>query len=418
LGDLLGVPAVEVGSVSDFASHPKLADAVVVVDGVDKRELRRWGLFLRHMLLEDPGETIVGPIIVLLAPTGLTKDGLAELSGSARTLVLQGVIDRYDTAAYAANIGVRIGGELAARVGHATVLEVAAWSKDLLEHMVTWEVADQIDPMALLQRAAGAMSLPFPHWENGLVDLWDDEPAAHAVAAIKFGKREHIRRRIWAAQASVMMPFTHRILRSLVQRYRDVLDRVISPRTPFIKRYHDREVPITDPTKLEFYDFREHTKHLLSPDELELIRIAAWCRNAVAHRDVIPPSTIETFSELYNDNVELLECEIPGWNWPRCGQTMIMTVGPSGAGKTTWSAGQGIETVSSDEVRNRIYKSGEVPGDQSGIFRHVRATSARILSDGRDVIIDAMHVEPEHRKRQVAVNKHRSGTPTQMTAMP
>src|SRR5712692_3413662 len=75
-------------------------------------------------------------------------------------------------------------------------------------------------------------------------------------------------------------------------------------------------------------------------------------------------------------------------NWPRCGQTMIMTVGPSGSGKTTWSTAQGIETVSSDEIRNLIHNSGEVPGDQSGIFRHVRASSSRILSSGRDVIVD------------------------------
>jgi predicted kinase len=390
LGDLLGIPAVEVGSVSDFAAHPKLADAVVLITGVDKRELRRWGLFLRHLVLEDPSQMIVGPIIVLLTPTGLTHDELAELCGTARTVVYQGVVDRYDTAGYAAGIGARAGGELAARVGHATVLEVAAWSRELLEHMVTWEVADQIDPMARLQKAASATPLPFPHWENGLVDLWDDEPAAHAVAAIKFGHREHVRRRIWVAQASLMLPFTHRILRSLVQRYRDVLDGVISPSRPFVKRYNNRSITITDPARLEFYDFQEHAKDHLSAAELDLIKIAAWCRNAVAHRDIIPTSTIERFSELYNDCIELLQCEIPGWDWPRCGQTLIMTIGPSSGGKTTWSASQGVETISSDA------------GDQSGTFRHVQASSAQILSKGRDVIVDAMHVEPEHRKRQAA----------------
>lgn len=81
---------------------------------------------------------------------------------------------------------------------------------------------------------------------------------------------------------------------------------------------------------------------------------------------------------------------------------MIMTVGPSGAGKSTWSASQGVETVSSDAGRDMIHGSGDAPGDQLGIFRHVRANSARILSKGRDVIVDAMHVEPEHRKRQAA----------------
>jgi hypothetical protein len=335
MSEFLEVPTVEVGSVGDFASHPRLADQVVVLDGLDKRALRRWGLFLRHLLLEDPGDTIVGPIIVVLVPVGLTHEEAAELCGSATVLLYQGTIDRYDTASYVAGIGLRPGDELVSRVGHSTVLEVAAWSRDLLERMMTWQGADQIDPIALLQRTADTMPFPFPNWENGLVDLWDDEPAAHAAAAIKFGLREHVQRRIWAAQANVLLPFTHRILRSLVLRYRDVLDRMVSPSTPYIKRYNDRVLTITDPTKLEFHDFREFTKTLLSSAELELIKIAGWCRNAVAHRDIIPPAKIELFSDHYENSREMLESDIPGWNWPRCGQTMIMAGGPSGAEKTT-----------------------------------------------------------------------------------
>jgi predicted kinase len=199
-----------------------------------------------------------------------------------------------------------------------------------------------------------------------------------------------------------MLPFTHRILRSLVQRYRDVLDGAISPNRPFVKRYINRSITITDPAKLEFYDFQEHAKDHLSAAELDLIKIANWCRNAVAHRDIIPPPTIERFSKLYNDNSELPQCEIPGWDWPRCGQTLIMTVGPSSGGKTTWCASQDVETISYDAVRDQIGGS-KVPGDQSGTFYHVQSSSAQILSKGRDVIVDAMHVEPGHRKQQAAI---------------
>jgi predicted kinase len=403
LSGLLGVPSIEVGSVADFASHPRLADQVVVVGGLDKRELRRWALFLRHLSSEEAGDTVVGPILVVLVPTSLTHEESAELRGSARTLVFQGFVDRHDTAGYASLIGARIGADLPARLGHATVLEVAAWSRPLLEAMVLWEVADQISPMAQLERAATEHRPPFPHWENGLVDLWDDEPAAHPVAAIAHGLREHVKRRIWTAQAGVILPYTHRILRAFVQRYRDILDRAISPRNPFVKTINDRVITITDPAKLEFYDFREQTRHLLSSGELDLIKTAAWCRNAVAHRDIIPPEAIERLSELYVDNFDLSETDIAGWNWPRCGQTLTMTVGPSGAGKSTWSAKQGIEVVSSDSVRVELHGSAEVPGDQSGIFRHVRMRSTQVLSKGKDVIVDAMHVEADDRKRQSAI---------------
>ncbi len=299
-------------------------------------------------------------------------------------------------------IGIRPGDDLPARVGHAVMLDVAAWSRDLLEKMMVWDIADQIDPIALLERAADRSSFPYPCWENGLVDLWDDEPAAHAAAALKFGLRDHVRRRIWTAQASVLLPFTHRILRSLIARYHDTLVRCVSPQTPLRKKFGDREYEITDPWRLEFYDLRELTKHLLSPAEVELTKIAAWTRNAVAHRDVIAPARINLLSEHYETNREILEADIPGWNWPRCGQKMIVTVGPSAAGKSRWSAAQGIEVVSSDEIRKEISADGETPGSQVIVFQRVRAGSSRVLSTGRDVIVDAMHIEPDHRRLQLA----------------
>lgn len=81
---------------------------------------------------------------------------------------------------------------------------------------------------------------------------------------------------------------------------------------------------------------------------------------------------------------------------------MILTVGPSGGGKSTWSSDQGVEVVSSDEIRREISADGETPGSQAGIFHRMRIASSRILEDGRDVIVDAMHMEAEHR-RQISI---------------
>jgi predicted kinase len=234
------------------------------------------------------------------------------------------------------------------------------------------------------------------------VDLWDDEPAAHAVAALKHGLREHVRRRIWSAQAGVILPFCFRILRAFIARYNDALARSVSPANPLKKKHGDREFEITDPLKLEFYDVRELTKHLMPSTELELLKIAGWTRNAVAHFDVVTSKTLMLFSDHYEANRDILESEIPGWNWPRCGQTMTLTVGPSGAGKSHWSSSQGLEVVSSDEIRKQISLDGEFSGNQATIFERVRSSSSRVLSVGRDVIVDAMHLETEHRRRQIS----------------
>lgn len=403
LAGLLGVAPSEIGSVSEFASHPSLVDQVVIVDGIGRQHLRRWSLFLRQLLSEPTGEAVVGPVIILILPTGLSRDDLMALRGPSQVISTQGMIDRYDSASYIAGIGARPAQDLVARIGHAAAIEVAAWSRDLLEKMIVWDAADQIDPFALLERQAEHETYPFPCWENGLVDYWDDEPVAHAVAAIKYGFRDHIRRRVWSAQASVLLPFTHRILRSLISRYQHVLSKKVSPQHPLRKRFGDREMEITDFWKLEFYDFKELTKHLLSPQETDLVRIANWTRNQVAHRDLIGPEKISLFSDHYEANREALECDIPGWNWPRCGQTMILTVGPSGAGKSKWSAEQNAAVISSDEIRKEHSADGETPGDQSDIFHRVRNRSSHVLGMGRDVIVDAMHIESEHRLRQVGI---------------
>jgi len=80
-----------------------------------------------------------------------------------------------------------------------------------------------------------------------------------------------------------------------------------------------------------------------------------------------------------------------------------MTVGPSGGGKSRWSSEQGVEIVSSDEIRKETSPDGKTPGSQAGIFHRVRAASSKILEEGRDVVIDAMHIEPEHRLRQISI---------------
>src|SRR5258708_30854827 len=101
--------------------------------------------------------------------------------------------------------------------------------------MVGWDAADQIAPFPLLDRLAAQRQYPFPCWENGLVDYWDDEPAAHAVAALNHGYVDHVRRRVWSAQASILLPFTHMVLRSLIATYNDFLTKKGSAAQPYTR---------------------------------------------------------------------------------------------------------------------------------------------------------------------------------------
>lgn len=59
--------------------------------------------------------------------------------------------------------------------------------------------------------------------------------------------------------------------------------------------------------------------------------------------------------------------------------------------------------ISSDEIRKERSLDGEVRGAQSEIFREVRMRSAKVLGNGRSVIVDAMHIESDDRLRQLAI---------------
>jgi hypothetical protein len=67
------------------------------------------------------------------------------------------------------------------------------------------------------------------------------------------------------------------------------------------------------------------------------------------------------------------------------------------------STEQAAEVVSSDEIRKEQSPDGETPGDQSGIFHRVRAQSSRVLGAGHDVIVDSIHIDAEHRLRQLSI---------------
>ena len=129
LAGFLDVSAVEIGTVAEFAVHPSLVDRVMIVDGLDRTQLRRWSLFLRQLMAEPPEETVVGPVLLVLLPTGLNRDDRSTLCGPAPLVSTQGMCDRYDSASYAAAIGARPAQGLTSRVGHAAAIEVAAWSQ-------------------------------------------------------------------------------------------------------------------------------------------------------------------------------------------------------------------------------------------------------------------------------------------------
>jgi len=59
--------------------------------------------------------------------------------------------------------------------------------------------------------------------------------------------------------------------------------------------------------------------------------------------------------------------------------------------------------MTSGGLRKETIPEGDTPGSQASIFHRVRSASSKVLEKGRDVIVDAMHIESEHRLRQISI---------------
>jgi hypothetical protein len=311
-GEATGVPASEIAEVGDLTRHPDLVDKVIVVNGIDGRQATRWGLFLRSLASEKIQGSIVGPIVIAFSPRDLSTGERKTLHGPAFSCSTWGKVDRHDTIAHLARIGIRPTGDLTSRIGHGVIVDVAAWSRSMLEEMAQWKVDDQIEPITSLSSMAGNREIPYPCWENGLVDLWDDEPAAHPVAAVAHNFTDHVRRRVWSAQAAIILPFVDRIRRGIIHRYRDRLDQYVSPQTPFKRLVNEREIVKTTPETLEFFEMTQLLDSVLSAGEKNLLKVAKHARDCCAHMKPVSSLLVHRLSDHFELNRDNLAGDFPG----------------------------------------------------------------------------------------------------------
>jgi hypothetical protein len=104
-----------------------------------------------------------------------------------------------------------------------------------------------------------------------IADNFDDEPAAHAVAAVKHGSKD--------LERPSERPS------ALFLSYPAILDSTLPARVSneglaraaMLKEYAQRDGATTDYCALEFYDFQQLTENLLSREESELTWVAKRC---------------------------------------------------------------------------------------------------------------------------------------------
>lgn len=399
LASAAGAPPGSIRSTTDFIGSPSLANAVFLIDQIDSEAWANWSLFFRTFRRERTrSQRISAPSLGVLTPTALPTDEIEAVFGTS-TIRWRDVVSRADMHLF---VESRIGrsGQLADRTAVATVAEVACWDPSIAVELSDHPLEVQIDPRRLLGTLN--LNLGTPSWSNGLVDLMDGAPHTHTLALV--GSDELLARRVWRAHVTTVFPVIEQIRQVFVDRYFRKLEAVL----PVDKTFNNKVVrTYRHPLELEINDVFYYLKHDVPSQEAALLHDLKTLRTSMAHMEPGDATLIVRASKAWETMLRDPEGIAGGigWNWPRCGQRLVLLVGPSGAGKTTYAAQNffGELVVSSDAIREELYDSQIMTGSQETVFKVVRERARAALANGNSVVIDSTNLKREDRLMNAAL---------------
>jgi hypothetical protein len=360
--------------------------------GLETAGLRLTAQFLAEASLADAvrsgragGGEAGGPTIVLDVPPSIPPDDVRAALG-ALPLRWMGVMSRLDTRLFTERLGGRQEGGLAARVAAETVVELAGWDRTAAEALSGLSLQERLDPTPHLAVLAAGHGGVTPCWENGLVDTWDGHPHVSSLALAAAGDVAALAARLWSARVRVVFPFLNTVRLAFAHKYEAPLRAAL----PITKAYNTRQQVYDDPYGLELFDIGGILGLALPPAERRLLDDCLRLRRAMAHADPGQAASIVRASELW----ERLEPDFPaataGWDWPRCGQSVVVLAGPQDGGWTGHAGGRYDrgEIVSHGAIRAALSRPG-AEAAPAVVAARVRAEVRARLAAGRHVVVDA-----------------------------
>ena len=369
--------------ISQFLDEDALADAVFIVTGAPVDDWQEWSLFLRTFRADRARVEQAGaPVILFAAAPAVPPAELRAALGGA-PIRWSGVLSRLDTRLHVEALGGRVEDDLVARVAAETTVELAGWDRTLAEALTRLPIEQQLEPLDALMPHAAHYAGQTPCWGNGLVDYWDGRPHPSTLSLLAAGARTALAARMWSDQVA------------FVARY----EAALWARMPYEKPYGERRQLYTDPYRLEFYDIRKLLDQALSYEENLLLGDCIMVRRSMAHNEPGDVGRIRRMSELWERLEPEFSAGSAGWEWPRCGQSLVMLIGPTCAGKSTYAEAHydRSDIISSDAIRQEIFGSLDAAGDQSAVFERLRSQVRMRLAAGQRVVVDATHIRTADR---------------------
>lgn len=274
-------PAGDFRTPQQVVLHERLRNRVFWIDGLAPENWPAWRGFLRSFAhaSRNAEATARPPTFLLpLCGAGFDVSDLAEPSISCREF--RDVVDRDDLHVLVLQSRkVRRRRRVIRALMANTVAQVAQWDHVLAGVLLESGPEAALQPRATLKRYAaerGWTAETPERWEAGTLDGPREQPVVHSALLLVQGRERDLNRRLWAAQAAVLLPLLEERRLELVDRNRHRLDRL-----PLETEYGVIETPEDmefGALVLYFSRHREGSRGVLGPAD----RLRRF-RNKLAH---------------------------------------------------------------------------------------------------------------------------------------
>jgi hypothetical protein len=200
---------------------------VIMITGVEMRHWPAWQQLLDDYANASRSVASVDRSQLLVIASGVPKARLPSRAPALIPLVWDGVVSEADVFSYVIQSlrrrGKRVDGhaKLLARI----ITRLALWDFDLVDGLLALDPSQLFNPAAAV-RSASANVPVLLHignpWEEGGSAEFDGEVLTHAAALVRDGDpRGELAMRLWAAQASELLPALEICRRQLAKRMKD-----------------------------------------------------------------------------------------------------------------------------------------------------------------------------------------------------
>lgn len=200
---------------------------IVIVSGVETSQWPAWKLFLDDYANASRAVMTIDRTQLLMIAAGVPARQLPSKAPALTPLIWNGVVGEADVFGYAIQSWRDKGGiiDAKAKLVARIISRLALWDFDLIDRLLGVDPRDLFDPKAaVLAAAAGDSTMQHLDalWEKGGLAEFDGEEFQHALTLARDGDpKGELAMRLWAAQASELLPALEIKRRQLAQRMKD-----------------------------------------------------------------------------------------------------------------------------------------------------------------------------------------------------